>query len=75
MYDDCIIRLLDLPCSVKAMTALDEEGCYNIYLNSRLSMEEQQKAARHELAHVRHDDFRNYTDIHTCERIAGACEQ
>lgn len=70
MHDDCIIRLLDLPCSVKAVTALDEDGCANIYINSKLSREEQQKAARHELAHVSRDDFRNDTDIHACEEAA-----
>lgn len=70
MYDDCIVRLLDLPCSVKAVTALDEDGCANIYINSKLSREEQQKAARHELAHVSRDDFRNDTDIHACEEAA-----
>lgn len=70
MRDDCIIRLLDLPCSVKAVTALDEDGCANIYINSKLSREEQQKAARHELAHVSRDDFRNDTDIHACEEAA-----
>ena len=75
MHDDCIIRLLDLPCSVKAVTALDEDGCANIYINSKLSREEQQKAARHELAHVCRDDFCNATDIYTCEEIAQACEQ
>lgn len=70
MYDDCIVRLLDLPCSVKAVTALDEDGCANIYINSKLSREEQQKAVRHELAHVSRDDFRNDTDIHACEEAA-----
>lgn len=75
MHDDCIIRLLDLPCSVKAVTALDEDGCANIYINSKLSREEQQKAARHELAHVCHDDFCNDTDIQTCESIAHTCEK
>ena len=70
MYDDCIVRLLDLPCSVKAVTALDEDGCFNIYLNSKLSREEQQKAIKHELVHVRKDDFCNDTDIHTCEEAA-----
>jgi hypothetical protein len=70
MYDDCIVRLLDLPCSVKAVTALDEDGCANIYINSKLSREEQQKAARHELAHVSRDDFHSDTDIHTCEEAA-----
>lgn len=75
MYDDCIVRLLDLPCSVKAVTALDEDGCANIYINSKLSREEQQKAAKHELAHVSRDDFHNTTDIYACEEIAQACEQ
>ena len=72
MYDDCIIRLLDMPCSVKAMTALDEDGYFNIYLNSKLSREEQQKAVMHELVHIRKDDFRNALDIREAENRAGA---
>jgi len=61
------IRLMDLPYSVKAMVALDEDGFSNIYVNSRLSQEEQFKAAMHELRHVARDDFYNELSIQNIE--------
>lgn len=72
MYDNYTIRLLDLPCSVKAMVALDEDGYYNIYVNSRLSREEQRKATKHELNHMQEDDFYSHADIRDIENRAGA---
>ena len=39
--DNIIIRLIDgLPCSVRAFTVVDENGDYNVYLNSKLSHEQ-----------------------------------
>lgn len=61
------IRLMDLPYTVKAVVAMDEEGFSNIYVNSRLSQEEQFKAAMHELRHVARDDFYNDLSIRTIE--------
>lgn len=61
------IRLLDLPHSVKAFVALDDEGFPNIYVNSRLSQEEQYRAATHELKHIARNDFGNDHDIKAVE--------
>lgn len=61
------VRLMDLPHSIKAFVALDEEGFNNIYVNSRLSQEEQFKAAMHELRHVARDDFFNDLSIRNIE--------
>ncbi len=72
MFDNYTIRLLDMPCSVKAVTAMDEEGYCNIYVNSKLSLEAQQKAVKHELVHIRKDDFHNALDIRDAENRAGA---
>lgn len=58
---------MDLPYTIKAMVALDEDGFSNIYVNSRLSHEEQFKAAMHELNHVARDDFYNDLSIRTIE--------
>lgn len=58
---------MDLPYSIKAMVALDEDGFSNIYVNSRLSQEEQFKAAMHELRHVARDDFYNELSIQNIE--------
>ena len=56
---DYIIRYIDLPYTVKGVTVRDETGFYNIYINSRLSWEEQWKAVNHELEHILRDDFDN----------------
>ncbi len=36
---------------------MDENGDYNIYINSKLSRREQLKAYMHEFDHVFYDDF------------------
>jgi len=60
-----ILRLIELPCTVNAVTVLDENGDYNVYVNSRLSIEEQKKAFRHEKRHIKKDHF--YTSAHVSE--------
>ena len=71
VLDNYTVRLLDMPCSVKAMTAMDEEGYFNIYINSKLSREAQRKAVKHELVHIRNEDFYNNLDIRDAENRAG----
>lgn len=66
----CCVRLIDLPVSVGAMVAFDEDGFASIYLNARLSHEKQQKALRHELRHINGDDAYNATDIKVAEHCA-----
>ena len=56
---DYIIRYIDLPYTIKGVTVLDSDGFYNVYINSLLSWEEQKKAVKHELEHIRRDDFDN----------------
>lgn len=67
--NDYAIRQLDMPCGVKAFVALDEDGFYNIYVNSKLSQEEQHRAAAHELKHIAFDDFYNNKDIRSVEGL------
>lgn len=66
----CCVRLIDLPVSVDAMVAFDEDGYASIYLNARLTYEKQRMALRHELRHIHNDDAHNKTDIHAAERRA-----
>lgn len=66
--DEYRVRQLDLPHTIKAFVAMDEDGFSNIYVNSRLSREEQAKAAVHELRHVARDDFGSDQDIRSVER-------
>lgn len=55
--DAVIIRVIDLPYKVRAVTVKDAEGDYNIYLNARLSGDQQTKAFRHEVEHIRLGHF------------------
>lgn len=41
--DEFILRLVDLPVTVNAVTVLDENGDYNIYVNARLPDEQQKR--------------------------------
>lgn len=49
----------DLPPRVKGMfvKTFDEEECYTIVLNSRLSAEQNRKTYEHELKHIEARDF------------------
>ncbi|QAT43477.1 hypothetical protein [Aminipila luticellarii] len=68
--DSMIIRKVDLPIEVDGITVLDENGDYNIYLNSRLSYDSQADAFRHEVEHVRQGHFYRYEDIKVLEEQA-----
>ena len=59
---DCIIiRIVDLPPSIRGATVKDAEGDYNIYLNARLNDDERVKAYWHEIDHIRRGHF--YSDL------------
>lgn len=49
---DIIIRLTMLPAKVNGVTVVDDNGDYNIYINSNLSGEALRRACKHELSHV-----------------------
>ena len=51
MKDYCI-RYVDLPPTVRGVTACTD-GFYNVYINAYLSYEEQQKATKHGLKHIK----------------------
>lgn len=60
---DYCIRYIDLPCTIKGLTALDSNGFYNIYINSRLSGYDQREAIKHELTHILRKDFDKEEEI------------
>ncbi len=62
--NEVIIRLLPMPVGVRAFTIPDAEGDYNVYLNCRLSAEQQRRSLRHEQMHIKRNDF---------YKEAGAC--
>lgn len=48
---------MNLPCHIKGLTTKNEDDSYTIFLNSRLSCEQQKKSYLHELQHIYNDDF------------------
>lgn len=65
--DGCRVRLLDLPFGTKGLLVIDEEDFANIYLNARLSREEQVEALKHELQHFLRGDADSDEDIRKIE--------
>lgn len=63
----CSIRLIDLPYSIGAMIAIDEEGYASIYINSRHSIDKQKRNLLHELKHLERDDVYNNKSIYEIE--------
>lgn len=68
--DSIIIRIVDMPLSLRGATVKDENGDYNMYLNARLSDEERGKAYRHEIEHIRQGHFYQERPVADLEREA-----
>lgn len=69
--NNIVCRAVDLPPRVNAVTVIDENGDFNVYVNSRLSEDERQKAFRHELRHIKMRHFYKIEkSITDCEREA-----
>ena len=51
------IREMKMPLSIRAFTVPDENGDFNIYVNSDLSDEAKEEALEHEKKHIENDDF------------------
>lgn len=65
--DEVICRLIGLPAKVNAVTVVDDNGDFNIYINANLSYEEQKKAYRHETRHIRKNHFFTQKAVKDCE--------
>ena len=66
MRTDVNTLLVDLPGTIKAFVAKDTDDFYTIYLNSRLSHEQNVVSFMHEMEHIEKDDF--YSDL-TADQI------
>ena len=65
------VRHLKLPSDrVRAVTIPNDDGTFDIYINSRLPEELQQKALEHELNHIRKDHFYNEDPVWVNEEEA-----
>lgn len=72
MPDDAIVRLIDLPPGIGGSVMEDEDGTYNIYINSRHGYFAQFDDLDHELAHIENDDLHNDDPIDVIEARADA---
>lgn len=71
MTDEYYIRRLPFPNrSVRAATFPNDDGTFDIYINTLLSESEQQRALEHELRHIRLGHF--YSDAPLSEKEAEA---
>ena len=61
------IRIINLPSTIHGVTVKDEEGNYNIYINSSLSEDARKRAIEHELKHIDRGDFESLADISDIE--------
>lgn len=52
--------MADLPLTVGGVTSVDENGDYNVYINSKCGWNRQKQAYKHEMAHISRNDF--YSD-------------
>ncbi len=65
------VRLVPLPLAVRAVTLPNDDGTFDIYVNSNLPEELQHRALEHELKHIRKDHFYNDDPVWLNEKEAG----
>lgn len=70
--EDIFIRPIYLPACVRGITAIDENGDYNVYVNSSLPPDLQEQAVKHELFHIKSGHFYNYDSVKQNEVEADA---
>ena len=68
--DNIIVRLISLPPGANAVTMLDSDGDYNVYIDSRLSDHGRRLAYDHELRHISLRHFYAGKSVRRCESEA-----
>lgn len=68
--DDVFEKLMDLPTTIPSFTVRDPEGDFTVIFNSRLSRERLEKAADHELDHLREKDHEKTGSVDRIEAYA-----
>ena len=72
---DYCIRLLDHPnTKIRGSVHIDEDGYANIYINPRISTDQQLKTLDHEMRHIQNDDAYNNDHIKLVENRAAGIE-
>lgn len=68
--DEIFCRSISLPTKINAVTVVDDNGNYNVYINANLSIEEQKKAYIHEIRHIKKNHFFIQKAVKDCEQEA-----
>lgn len=71
MGSNIFVRSVPLPEAVKAVVLPNDDGTFDIYINSTLPEEVQKRALTHELEHIRRDHFYNNDPVWLNEQEAG----
>lgn len=66
--DDIIVRLRDMPASIKGFVSPSPDGAYNVYINARQSYETQQQTCEHEIRHILNCDFESDEPVMIIEK-------
>lgn len=67
---DVLCRVVDLPHKINAVTVVDSNGDFNVYVNAKLSKSTQLKAYRHECEHIKCEHFYSDRSVESCETEA-----
>lgn len=67
--NEIYVRLLALPMTIRGVTVTDDEGDYNIYINSSLTLDQQKLVLKHEMTHIERNDFDSFSDIFEIEDL------
>lgn len=73
--NETFLRVVTLPSRVRAAVVLDENGDYNIYVNTLLSQDERMRAYEHERSHIICEHFRPDLPAAKCETEIVAIER
>lgn len=67
---DVFIRGIELPAKVKGVTVVDDDGDYNVYINTSLCEGVQQEALIHEMSHIVSEHFYGFDSVERNEEEA-----
>ncbi|MDO4325145.1 MAG: hypothetical protein Q4E24_03765 [bacterium] len=57
LTEDIGVHFLNMPTKVKEQVVFNEDGSFTIFINARLTYEQQMQAYQHALLHIMEHDF------------------
>lgn len=71
MYEDINVILLDMDVKIPEQVTKNTDGSYTIFLNARLSYENQLRSYEHALKHIKNEDFeQEFGNVQAIETVA-----